>query len=163
MWDLYDDSKVALPTHKLPPEGMPGIAWHQQGFYNSSDGSIHVPNITIPIEDAVAREMRHAYMAAVSWLDEQIGTVLDELEELGLSNNTIVLLHGDHGWQLGECVPRCRFNASRHMSSSPPVPLKPPVWLKDPSLSNALSLGCHLWFQGSTTAGEHSFPCHSSH
>lgn len=66
-----------------------------QGFYNSTDGTIHVPNITKPIEDDVARAMRHAYMAAVSWMDQQLGRVLDELERLGLAENTVVLLHGE--------------------------------------------------------------------
>ena len=46
--------------------------------------------------------MRHAYYAAVSWLDHNLGTVLDSLEAEGLKDNTVVLLHGDHGWQLGE-------------------------------------------------------------
>jgi len=66
-----------------------------QGFYNSTDGTIHVPNITKPIDDDVARAMRHAYMAAVSWMDQQLGRVLDELQRLGLAENTVVLLHGE--------------------------------------------------------------------
>ena len=46
--------------------------------------------------------MRHAYYASVSFLDYELGRVFDELERLGLANNTAVILHGDHGWQLGE-------------------------------------------------------------
>jgi iduronate 2-sulfatase len=38
-------------------------------------------------------------------MDEQLGKVLDELDSLGLASSTIVLLHGDHGWQLGGCSP----------------------------------------------------------
>lgn len=41
--------------------------------------------------------MRHAYYAAVSWLDHNLGTVIDSLESEGLKDNTVVLLHGDHG------------------------------------------------------------------
>ena len=44
----------------------------------------------------------HGYYACVSYVDSQIGRVLNELEDLGLDNNTIVVLWGDHGWQLGE-------------------------------------------------------------
>ncbi len=40
--------------------------------------------------------------ASVSWLDHQIGRVLDELKTLGLEEETVVVLHGDHGWQLGD-------------------------------------------------------------
>lgn len=64
-WDLYTDDNIALATHKLPPHGMPGIAWHQQGFY-TPDGKIHCPEINTPIDDTTARGMRHAYQAAVS-------------------------------------------------------------------------------------------------
>ena len=39
IWDMYDEDALALASHKLPPTDMPGIAWHQQGMFNSSDGS----------------------------------------------------------------------------------------------------------------------------
>ena len=38
----------------------------------------------------------------VTWMDEQAGRVLDELDRLGSRNNTIVLFTADHGWGLGE-------------------------------------------------------------
>ena len=55
---------------------------------------------------------RSGYYAAVSWTDSQIGRVLDELDALGMTKNTVILLHGDHGYQLGEhdqvrCPCRC--------------------------------------------------------
>ena len=101
-WDLYEDDEIALAEHQLPPIDMPGVAWHRQGFFNATDGSPHVPSVNVPLPVAIQREMRHAYYSAVSWLDHQIGTVLKELDTLGLTDTTIVLLHGDHGWQLGE-------------------------------------------------------------
>jgi membrane-anchored protein YejM (alkaline phosphatase superfamily) len=45
------------------------------------------------------KSMRHAYYAAVSWMDHNVGTVLDGLDSLGLNDDTIVLLHGDRAWQ----------------------------------------------------------------
>ena len=46
--------------------------------------------------------MKHGYLACVSYVYHLIGEVLNELEETGLAENTIVVLWGDHGWHLGE-------------------------------------------------------------
>ena len=100
-WDMYNTSNVKLPEHRYPPDGMPGIAWHQQGFY-VVDGVVHCPEITQPLDDVTTLGMRHAYQAAVTWLDHQLGTVLTELDTLGLTATTLVVFHGDHGWQTGE-------------------------------------------------------------
>ena len=54
----------------------------------------------IPVE--VQQECRRGYMASVSWVDSQIGKVLDTLDSMSLTNNTLVVLFGDHGYQLGE-------------------------------------------------------------
>ena len=71
--DLYDDAEIALATHQLPPVDMPGIAWHQQGFYNASTGAASIPTVNGPLPDALQRAMRKHYYASVSWLDHQIG------------------------------------------------------------------------------------------
>ena len=48
------------------------------------------------------RNLRHGYFACISYIDAQVGRVLAELDRLGLRENTIVLLYGDHGWHLGD-------------------------------------------------------------
>ena len=101
-WDLYNTSSIALATHKLPPQDMPGAAWMAHSFFNATTGATFPLSVTAPLDGEVARTARHAYYASVSWLDHQVGRVLDELEALGVADDTLVVLHGDHGWQLGE-------------------------------------------------------------
>jgi arylsulfatase A-like enzyme len=55
-----------------------------------------------PVSDVYARKLRHAYFACISYVDAQIGKILDALEESGQADNTIVILWGDHGWHLGD-------------------------------------------------------------
>ena len=54
------------------------------------------------VSEAQARHLMHGYYACVSYVDAQIGRLLDALKEEGLAKNTIVVLWSDHGWKLGE-------------------------------------------------------------
>ena len=62
------------------------------------------------LADDLARRLKHGYYAAVSYMDAQMGRVLDELDRLGLRNNTIIILWGDHGWKLGEHDAWCKHS-----------------------------------------------------
>jgi arylsulfatase A-like enzyme len=48
------------------------------------------------------KELIHGYYAAVSYADAQVGILMNTLDSLGLINNTIIVLWGDHGWHLGD-------------------------------------------------------------
>ncbi|MCA9046525.1 MAG: sulfatase-like hydrolase/transferase, partial [Planctomycetaceae bacterium] len=63
-----------------------------------------------PVSDETARNLIHGYYACVSYTDAQIGKLLDELDRLKLSDNTIVVLWGDHGWNLGEHTLWCKHS-----------------------------------------------------
>ena len=54
------------------------------------------------LSDEQRREAIRAYYACISFVDAQIGRILDTLEATGLADNTLVILSGDHGFQLGE-------------------------------------------------------------
>jgi iduronate 2-sulfatase len=55
-----------------------------------------------PVPPDETRKLIHGYHAAVSYMDAQVGRVLNALDDTGLANNTIVVLWGDHGWHLGD-------------------------------------------------------------
>ena len=68
---------------------------------------VSMSNPKIPVHDWMKQENRwslavHAYLASIRWTDEQIGRVLDALDEGPHSKNTIVVLFSDHGYHLGE-------------------------------------------------------------
>lgn len=97
-WDLYDPKKIEPAPNPFPPKGAPGYALTDWGELRGYAG---MPK-SGPLSEQQAREGKHGYYAAVSYLDAQVGRVLDELDRLKLREKTIVILWGDHGWQLGE-------------------------------------------------------------
>ena len=97
-WDLYDPEKIPLPAIDHLPAGAPEFAGHTNGELHNYVG---VPPEN-PIPSDFAKQLRHGYYACISYTDAQIGRVLDALEKEGLADNTIIVLWGDHGWQLGD-------------------------------------------------------------
>ena len=54
------------------------------------------------IDDDQTRKLVHGYYAAVSYMDAQLGKVLDALDAEGFADNTVIAFWGDHGWHLGD-------------------------------------------------------------
>jgi len=97
-WDRYDPAKIPVADNRFLPKGAPAYALVEKPEMWNYSG---VPDVS-HLPDDYARQLKHGYYAAVSYMDAQLGRVLDELERLGLRENTIVVLWGDHGWKLGE-------------------------------------------------------------
>ena len=96
-FELYDNVAIAANSTTLP-SGAPSFAGHGSGElrrYTDQPARGH-------ISEANQRRVRHAYYACISYIDAQVGRVLDELDRLDLAQNTIVSLYGDHGYHLGE-------------------------------------------------------------
>lgn len=96
-WDLYDRDQFEVPKRELP-DATPSLAITSWGELRAYVG---IP-AEGPLSDETTRELAHGYAAAVSFSDAQIGKVMAELDRLGLRENTIVVLWGDHGYKLGE-------------------------------------------------------------
>ncbi|MEM7397071.1 MAG: sulfatase, partial [Verrucomicrobiota bacterium] len=97
-WDLYDPAQLPMPVYEEPPVNAPNAAIKRGGEIKAYKP---VP-VNAPIGEALKRELIHGYYASVSYADAQIGKVLDALDRLGLRENTIVALWGDHGFHLGD-------------------------------------------------------------
>ena len=107
--DYYPEEDIQVPVNPYIPSDMPDSAWSTPtGLLNYPDCSaegtgienIGEPNVTY--SDAHTKELRRAYYASISFADEQIGRVLQELNNLGLADNTVIIFLGDHGLHMGE-------------------------------------------------------------
>ena len=97
-WDLYDRSKLPMAEYKLPPAGAPAYAGKTIGELNQYKPVPQNP----PLREELQRTLIHGYYASMSYMDSQVGRVLDEIDRLGLARNTIIVLWGDHGYHLGD-------------------------------------------------------------
>ncbi len=97
-FDLYPEWQIDLAAFRQSPAEAPPYALH-----NSPElrGYTDIPGEG-EISDEQARALIRAYRASVSYVDAQIGRVLDGLDEHGLRENTVVALWGDHGYHLGD-------------------------------------------------------------
>ena len=99
-WDLYKDSLITLPDNYILKEGnnIPKRALTTWGELRRYHG--------IPakgaVSDSTAITLIRAYRACVSYVDAQIGLIIEQLEKLGIADETAIVLFGDHGWNLGD-------------------------------------------------------------
>jgi uncharacterized repeat protein (TIGR03987 family) len=102
-WDLYDPDSIPPAAVSRVPEGAPVMAINNMRELRGYTDFRDVPH---PLDGGVpgadARRLKHGYYASVSYIDAQVGRLLDALDQLGIAEHTIVVLWGDHGWKLGE-------------------------------------------------------------
>jgi len=126
-WDLYEREKIPLSRiTDLPSEGSSFMfrSWSEPGSFQD----IHLRE---PYPDSLARRLKHGYAACVSYIDAQVGMLMNELENLGLIESTIVVIWGDHGWKLGEYG---RWSKHSNMEIDTRIPLLFRVPGKEPKV-----------------------------
>ena len=109
-FDMSPLENISVPPNPLPPKGFLEHNWHGPGSaeiqsYNLNAGPEFRREgfaFQHPIEDDYARRLRRGYFAATSFVDAQIGKVLDALDAQGFADSTIVVVWSDHGWHLGD-------------------------------------------------------------
>lgn len=101
-WDMYNEEDIDLSPVPFIPENSNPITLHGSAEFNGYLLGDEKVSLNMAVSDEYARKLRHAYYACISYVDAQIGKVLDALEESGKADNTIIILWGDHGWHLGD-------------------------------------------------------------
>lgn len=98
-WDLYDPSRLPMPEYENDPVDAPGVAVKRGG---EIDQFKPIPAGKYVFADSLTRKLIHGYYASMSYMDAQVGRVVEELKRLNMLENTIIVLWGDHGWHLGD-------------------------------------------------------------
>ncbi len=118
-WDLYERDQIEIADNRTRPVDAPGEL-RGSGEYRSYHLGDYEDN-----SDEFHRMMRHGYLASTSYIDKLTGDVLAELERLGLADNTLVVLWGDHGFHLGEHNFWGKHN-TLHLSTRVPLIVRAP-------------------------------------
>jgi arylsulfatase A-like enzyme len=123
-WDLYDRSKVSLAAWQQKTVNGADVAYHNSGELRSYTDITPVDegaqkNDLLLLSADKQRELIHGYYACISYIDAQIGKLLQALKSYGLDNNTIVVLWGDHGWHLGDHSLWCKHSNFEQATRTP--------------------------------------------
>jgi len=131
--ELYPETLEDEPRNPYVGD-IPEVAWSDWGemraYNDCTVEALGIPdlgkiNVTIGLEKT--RELRRAYYAAVSFVDSELGRVISEVKELGLWENTIIVVLGDHGWQLGEHAEWCK-HTNFEVAARAPLIIRAPGW-----------------------------------
>lgn len=120
-WDMYDRDKITLADNPYAPKGVTKYTMTNFGELRNYHG---IPKKG-PVADDLAKTLIHGYYACVTYIDAQIGRLLDELQRLGIRDKTAIILWGDHGWKLGEHGSWCKhtnFELDTHVPMIISVP-----------------------------------------
>ncbi|MFO7975004.1 MAG: sulfatase [Candidatus Hydrogenedentota bacterium] len=115
-FDAYDKESFTLPEFRTPPQNAPSFVmtnWGELRHYSD------IPDGKESLSDQKTLELIRAYYAAASYTDAQIGRVVDELDRLGLRDNTVIVLWGDHGWHLGDHGQWCKHTNFEQATRAP--------------------------------------------
>lgn len=133
-WDLYDRDDFDFPLIQPDrPKGAPDVAFHNS---NEFRGYTDFPDEG-PVSKELRMQLRHGYYASVSYIDAQVGMLMDELDELGLRDNTIVVLWSDHGYHLGE-LGLWGKSTNYEMAAHAPMMISVPDMTDEGARTNAL-------------------------
>ena len=97
-WDMYEGRDIPIAANSEPPKGAPAISLHDSFEVRTRYDVPKYGRFTPEFQ----RYLMRGYLACVSFVDAQVGRLVDGLREAGLADNTIIIFCGDHGWHLGE-------------------------------------------------------------
>ena len=134
-WDLYNISDLEFPEMDDQPINALSYSYSDWGELRNGYGNTPIPS-SGPVSATVEQNLIHGYYACVSYVDTQIGRLLDALEAQGLADNTIVVVWGDHGFHLGDHGQWCK-HSNFELDARVPLIVKVP-WMQGAQKINSL-------------------------
>jgi len=130
-WDLYDPEKIPLAQNQEMPKDAPIYTLNSMYELRHYDGFHHIghPTSSFKMKEDTARILRHGYYASVSYIDALLGNLIAHMKEIGIYDNTIIVVWGDHGWKLGD------HNSWGKMTNFN-IDLKVPIIVRSPDQQN---------------------------
>ena len=105
-WDLYDREAIQLAAFQKKSKNSSDLAYHSSGEMRSYLSSeVHYKlneKKLLEMDEELQKKLIHGYYACVSFVDTQVGKIIEKLKEKDLDKNTIIVVFGDHGWHLGD-------------------------------------------------------------
>ena len=132
-WELYKRAEMPLAPFQSQTTNPVSVAYHNAGeirAYTDMPADMAVTSqkeFGYSISAAKQQELVHAYYAAISYTDALVGQLLNTLDTLGLSKNTIVVLWGDHGWHLGDHNLWCKHSNFEEATRAPLIISSPGI------------------------------------
>ena len=139
-WDLYQREQLPVAEFQNKPADAVNIAFHNAGeirAYTDIPAVLSTANdkgfgITLPADKQ--KELIHGYYASISYTDANVGILLNTLDSLGITDNTIIVLWGDHGWHLGDHNLWCKHSNFEQATRAPLI-IAAPGLAKKPTKS----------------------------
>jgi len=102
-WDMYSNGEIPLAQNPYLPKNSPAYAINGMYELRGYWGFRHIGHAwDFHMQQDTARLLKHGYYASVTYTDAQIGRLIAAMKKMGIYDNTIIILWGDHGWKLGE-------------------------------------------------------------
>jgi iduronate 2-sulfatase len=132
-WDIYPEEEIELPANHTPAVNAPPASMHNFGELRNYIEVQYRDESQEYVSDDYAKKLIRGYYACTSYVDAQIGRLIDKLkntkDEQGMTlyDKTIIILIGDHGWNLAEHNLWCKHANYNTSIQSPLIILDPEI------------------------------------
>ncbi len=133
-WNLYDDNDIQIPLREKP-KNCSEYCFADFGELRKYHG---IPSTGL-LDDSLSRNLIHGYRASISFIDHQIGRLIEALRSNDLLDKTVIVLWGDHGWKLGDFGSWCKH-------SNIEMDVKSPLIISSPKHKKSISVNSIVEF-----------------